>query len=285
MKTSLSVALTIFAFGALAAQPAPAQSVGFMLDECGGFARQYFGDNQARTDMRDNGRRVDGTYTIGGDIYLEARKAYAVFVSKWSRLVPAVVRSLEEAGLAGPVVGVPSNDILNVRSGPSTNHRIVGALANGDQVRNLGCETSGGSTWCQIEMMSDMRERGWVNARYLSLAGTSAGAGGEPTTTTERVRLDSGMSGVELSDSLTPGSSKRYVLNAQNGQDLYVRVAHRSGPRLDFQIFNPDGSFLLEMIPSDREYRGQLWQSGDHVIEVINRGGATADYNIIMSVN
>jgi len=35
--------------------------------------------------------RADGT--------LEARHAYAAFVAKWSRLVPAVVRSVEEAGL------------------------------------------------------------------------------------------------------------------------------------------------------------------------------------------
>ena len=120
---------------------------------------------------------------------------------------------------------------------------------------------------------------------YITGGGATGSSGGEPTTTTERVRFDAGTSGTELSDSLTPGSSKRYVLNAQNGQDLYVRVAHRSGPRLDFQIFNPDGSFLLDMIPTDREYRGQLWQSGDHVIEVINRGGAAADYNIIMGVD
>ena len=30
---------------------------------------------------------------------MQAREAYAVFVAKWSRLVPAVARSLEEAGV------------------------------------------------------------------------------------------------------------------------------------------------------------------------------------------
>jgi uncharacterized protein len=40
------------------------------------------------------------------------------------------------------VRGVPTNDILNVRSGPGTNYRIVGALANGEMVRNLGCQSS-----------------------------------------------------------------------------------------------------------------------------------------------
>jgi hypothetical protein len=65
------------------------------------------------------------------------------------------------------VTGVAADDVLNVRSGPGTNHRIVGALGNGDQVRKLGCESHGNSSWCEIEMMTDMRERGWVNARYL----------------------------------------------------------------------------------------------------------------------
>jgi uncharacterized protein YraI len=66
------------------------------------------------------------------------------------------------------VTGVPANDVLNVRSGPGTGNRIVGALANGDNVRMLGCQNVGSARWCEIEMQSDMRERGWVNARYLT---------------------------------------------------------------------------------------------------------------------
>ena len=66
------------------------------------------------------------------------------------------------------VTGVPANDVLNVRGGPGTSYPIVGALGNGDEVRNLRCESEGNSTWCEIEMQTDMRERGWVNSRYLS---------------------------------------------------------------------------------------------------------------------
>jgi uncharacterized protein YraI len=65
------------------------------------------------------------------------------------------------------VYGVPANDVLNVRSGPGTQNGIVGALGNGDTVRMLVCQNVGGARWCEIEMMTDMRERGWVNARYL----------------------------------------------------------------------------------------------------------------------
>ena len=69
------------------------------------------------------------------------------------------------------VTGVPANDVLNVRSGPGTGNRIVGALANGDTVRMLGCQNVGSARWCEIEMMTEMRERGWVNARYLTGGG------------------------------------------------------------------------------------------------------------------
>jgi hypothetical protein len=72
------------------------------------------------------------------------------------------------------VTGVPANDVLNVRSGPGTGNGIVGALANGDTVRVLGCEDVGASRWCEIEILTDMRERGWVNARFLTGGAASA---------------------------------------------------------------------------------------------------------------
>jgi hypothetical protein len=115
------------------------------------------------------------------------------------------------------------------------------------------------------------------------MAGAPRHHGAEGSTRTARVRFHKGGTGAELTGSLTPGSSKRYVLNAKNGQDLYVRVAAK-GPSLSYQIFNPDGSFLLEQIASSKEYRGQLWQSGDQVVEVIDRGDAEASYNVIFGI-
>lgn len=107
---------------------------------------------------------------------------------------------------------------------------------------------------------------------------------GEPVTSTERVRFDRGTTGAELTGTLTPGSSVRYVLALRDGQNFYVRVAPR-GPDLTYQIFNPDGSFLLDQMTSQREYRGQLWQSGDHVVEVINRTSQNVPYNVIFGVD
>ena len=78
------------------------------------------------------------------------------------------------------VQNVPANDVLNIRSGPSASKTVVGALANGDVVGNLGCRAAGGSTWCNIRLLDDMGGQGWVNAHYLKASsgppGSSAGA-------------------------------------------------------------------------------------------------------------
>ena len=55
----------------------------------------------------------------------------------------------------------------NVRNGPEIGYRIVGPLGDGPRVHKLRCESHGNSRWCEIEMTTDMREHGWVNARYL----------------------------------------------------------------------------------------------------------------------
>ena len=137
--------------------------------------------------------------------------------------------------------------------------------------------------------MDDMGGEGWVNARYLTGVGAAVQLPSSPVTnpnsgatSTETVRFPSGSSGTELRGSLAPGASKRYVLNARNGQFLYARVA---GQALDYQIFNPDQSNLLGMVSARQEYRGQLWQSGNHVIEVINRGNSTRSYTLIIGID
>lgn len=65
------------------------------------------------------------------------------------------------------VTNVPANDTLNVRSAPGTGHPVIGELANGDRVRNLGCEMHGTSRWCEIEAGTEQAFTGWVNGRYL----------------------------------------------------------------------------------------------------------------------
>ncbi len=96
---------------------------------------------------------------------------------------------------------------------------------------------------------------------------------------TQRVQFATGTSGAALSGTLNPNSSVRYVLGASNGQFLRVDVGSRGGA-LDYEIYNPDGSLLLDLISSDTPYYGQLWQSGDHVVEVVNAGAQPVSFDI-----
>lgn len=99
----------------------------------------------------------------------------------------------------------------------------------------------------------------------------------------ERVRFAAGTTGAETSGTLAPGQSRRYILGASSGQDLYVRIAP-DGAGFSYQVFNPDSTFLLNMVSAEQEYRGELWQSGDHVVEVINRGDAAHSYTVIIGI-
>ena len=272
--------------------PAAAQSREFMMNECSSAGQTYFRDFTARTEMQYNGQRVDGTHAINGRIYLETR--FEDFACSYDRSGRRIVEFFaqgrrQDSPLPGGggtqggssdivrVTGLSANDVLNVRSGPGTNYRIIGALGNGDRVRRLRCQTNGRTTWCEIEMLTDMRERGWVSARFL----TQGVASQLPSASRmERVTFAAGTTGTEFTDQLGPGTTVTYLLGARNGQSLYFRLA-ANGPNLSYKIYNPDGSVLLDEMGPAQEYRGQLWQSGDHKIEVINSGPGRQSFNVI----
>jgi Bacterial SH3 domain len=67
------------------------------------------------------------------------------------------------------VTGLSQGDRLSLRAGPSTGDRVIGRLAEGEVVRNLGCRMTGTQRWCQVETT---RGSGWVSGRYLRESGT-----------------------------------------------------------------------------------------------------------------
>ena len=103
-------------------------------------------------------------------------------------------------------------------------------------------------------------------------------------TATREVRFAAGRSSGEFNDGLTPGSSTRWTVRARDGQFLTVTVS-AEGPGVSYQIFNPDGTFLLDQVAAAQEYKGQLWQNGTHVIEVINRGNSNVSYTLWVGVD
>ena len=66
------------------------------------------------------------------------------------------------------VYGLIPGDMLNIRSGAGPTFRVIGALQEGQPVRNLGCRERDGGFWCRISTYDRPRISGWVNGRYLT---------------------------------------------------------------------------------------------------------------------
>lgn len=172
-----------------------------------------------------------------------------------------------------------------------------------NQIRQVGGPDAEGGTvleqsWSEAGTLLRLRDRGgtvWEcigyddgtvgDLRVVDAAddGGGAMAGAETSARavsgTERVSFDSGSSGTQMTAVLDPGTSVRYVLGAREGQFLNVDVKSQGGA-LDYRIVNPDGSNLLDLIASDTPYEGQLWQSGDHMVEVSNSGAQPVTFDI-----
>ena len=147
----------------------------------------------------------------------------------------------------------------------------------------------GGTTWRCLAYsdgtVADLAVQNAADDGEGAMAGAYDEGGSEESYTgTEEIRFSRGQSSGEFNDGLTPGSSTRWTLRARDGQDLNV-VVSAQGSGISYQIFNPDDSFRLEQTPASREYKGQLWQSGTHVIEVINRGNRAVSYTLWVSVD
>jgi hypothetical protein len=240
---------------------------------------------------------MSGEYTVAVFLYRAAarRGETAAFTLDLSVLgeTGARVEGDFADGLAGGPdffeVSVSGGGTLNMRAGPSAGASVVTRLANGQNLRNLGCRMAEGGRWCRVATMADPGYEGWAAGDFLiegsGVVADPAGSGADVSVGDgdERVQFAAGASGAELRGLLAPGESRRYTINAQNGQFLTVRVATQAAP-ISYQIFNPDRTFLLDMISTEQDYRGQLWQSGDHVVEVINRTNGDATYSVVIGI-
>lgn len=297
-------ALAALALSFAAALPAAAQSYGNFLDACTNTARNYYGAPNAPTNMRYNGARVDGTETVGGELYLQGRAPYiaCAFRRGSGEMIEFFVDGQDQSSFVSASAGVSMMPVFSAQC-PQGNYidadasgtvRVNGQVARvtpfnrnyyearvGNVIYAISTSEGGGDL--QVSYDPPGSRGGFCTILASGSGGGSAGSPGMGQTDIVRVQFPAGSSGTELSDNLAPGASRRYVLGARDGQFLYTRVAPWNG-NLDYQIFNPDNSFLLDMIPARQEYRGQLWQSGDHVIEVINRSNQVVSYNVIFGI-
>ena len=64
---------------------------------------------------------------------------------------------------------------VNIRAAPSAAAEVVGNLAGGTVLRNLGCRMAEGRRWCRVETLNAPRMSGWTAGEFLresSYAGT-----------------------------------------------------------------------------------------------------------------
>lgn len=127
----------------------------------------------------EGGLPADGDYTIR--VYLmrnAARRnetaAYSLEVNIFGpgTTVQAPADDFADGLGGGPdfweVTGVAADDLLNLRAGPSTRNQVIGQFANGDVLRNLGCQMQGGQRWCKVVLAAGENDpEGWVAGRYL----------------------------------------------------------------------------------------------------------------------
>ena len=197
-----------------------------------------------------------------------------------------------------------SGNNLNMRSQPFRNSRIVTSLPNGTVLRNLGCRQN--DRWCEVATLEGPDYQGWMSARFLIAdnAGqatnpaeikdapaqpvTDAAAPaseGEPGGISEvQIQFAEGERAGTYRGALSPGETRRYALNGDSGQNLDVQVTG-TGADIYYQILNPDQTFLFDQMASSIRYTGELWQSGEHVIEVINRSDRVQNYITTITFN
>ena len=255
---------------------------------------QFTGPTVPDLNLFDGALPTSGEYTISVYMMRSAarrneRSDYLIAISVEGETGDTVQADFADGLQGGPdfyQVATSGGGTLNLRAGPSGGAGLVTRLDNGQNVRNLGCRMAEGRRWCRVATLADPGFEGWAAGDFL-IEGSDTTApsvlSGDSTSTVV-VQFASGSTGTELTGSLEPGESRRYVLGAASGQNLYVRVAAQ-GEGMSYQIFNPDQSFLLDQTTSAQEYRGQLWQSGNHVIDVINRGGSATSYNVIFGID
>lgn len=78
--------------------------------------------------------------------------------------IPAQANTGPDSKKAFKVVNVANNDVLNIRSGPSSDHGVVGELqpGSGGITMTGGCK----AMWCPIQHET---KSGWVNRKYLAV--------------------------------------------------------------------------------------------------------------------
>ncbi|MDV7143480.1 hypothetical protein R3X27_12395 [Tropicimonas sp. TH_r6] len=102
--------------------------------------------------------------------------------------------------------------------------------------------------------------------------------------TERRVQFDPGTTGTSLTANLGSGAAMTYILGAAEGQFLNVSM-QASAPNTYFMITVPGGDILYESAQAGNSYRGQLYLSGDHLVNVFYNGDPGTNSATVLDIS
>ncbi|MEL6816831.1 MAG: hypothetical protein AAFP03_18795 [Cyanobacteria bacterium J06598_3] len=88
----------------------------------------------------------------------------------------------------------------------------------------------------------------------------------QPSIQSQRVSFPTGSESIKVANNVAPGQIKRYIVNAQEGQILTVRVTESQGP-VFFDLLLPSGDLVADAA-NLQTWQGFLPQGGDYSIDV-----------------
>ncbi|WP_299348633.1 hypothetical protein [uncultured Shimia sp.] len=147
---------------------------------------------------------------------------------------------------------------------------------------------AGGTVWECIGYedgaVGDLRVVEAADDGQGAMAGSAAGMSNQ--TGDVQVKFAKGTSGATLSNALGSSDAVRYVLGARSEQFLNVELRGNSD-FLNYIIYVPSGDILFESSQGGYKYRGQLYESGDHVVEVFYNGdpGTEGAFDILFQID
>ena len=114
---------------------------------------------------------IRGYIIKDGRLYLSLMADGGIYA--WERLNDHMAKNIyvspEEGGPRNWEVTGFENDTLNLREEPSTQAKIVDRYALGTILDNLGCQTSEGHIWCDVQKLGG-GARGYVSSKFLKPA-------------------------------------------------------------------------------------------------------------------
>ncbi len=149
------------------------------------------------------------------------------WVAKW--LITITDNPPSEVTLQNDLITVEV-DILNVRSGPSTDHAIIGKLKKGDQVEVLAVEQE----WYKIKFSEEV---GWIASQYASQTKSSTpDSSTQKPTIGKKVVVQSEIlnmrQGPSLDDPIIDKLNKNQILVVKKSEGDWLYVSKENNPEV-----------------------------------------------------